>query len=243
MRADILTLFPGMFGGVLGESILGRAQAAGLLEVHTHNIRDYAQNKHHQADDYPFGGGQGMVMLAQPAVDCIHAVMAQSPQAKSIYLSPKGRVLTTAYAQELACLPALLLFCGHYEGVDQRIVDSCIDEEISIGDYVLTGGELPAMVLLDAVSRFIPGVLGCAHSAQEESHSDGLLEYPQYTRPAMFREQAVPEVLLGGHHANIQKWRRQQSLALTAARRPDMLQKAQLSPADLAFLEQLQGRE
>lgn len=221
MRIDILTLFPEMFPGVLDASMLGRARAAGLLDVRTHNIRDYADNKHKKTDDYPFGGGAGMVMMAQPIFDCVEQVLS-GESAHRILLTPRGKTLTSARARELAQLPRLLLLCGHYEGVDERAL-SLIDEELSIGDYVLTGGELPAMVLLDAVSRFIPGVLGSDESAEDESFSAGLLEYPQYTRPADFRGMQVPEILLSGHHANIQKWRRERALEKTRAARPDLL--------------------
>ena len=221
MRIDILTLFPEMFTGPMQASMLGRAQAAGLLELYTHNIRDYTDNKHRKADDYPFGGGAGLVMMVQPIVDCVAAVLGNE-QARRILLSPRGRRLTPALARELSLEPRLLLLCGHYEGVDERAM-SVIDEEISIGDYVLTGGELPAMVLVDCVSRFIPGVLGSSESAEDESFSEGLLEYPQYTRPADFRGMRVPEILLNGHHANIQKWRREQAIEKTREQRPELL--------------------
>ncbi len=223
MRIDILTLFPEMFAGVLTASMLGRAQAGGFLDIRTHNIRDYTDNRHKKADDYPFGGGAGLVMMAQPIFGCVDAVLSGA-SARRILLSPRGRVLTTALARELADEPRLLLLCGHYEGVDERVM-TIMDEEISIGDYVLTGGELPAMVLIDCVSRFIPGVLGCADSAEDESFNNGLLEYPQYTRPAEFRGLKVPEILLNGHHANIQAWRREQAYQKTLARRPDLLER------------------
>ena len=221
MKIDILTLFPEMFTGVFGSSMLGRAQANGLLEIHTHNIRDYADNKHRKTDDYPFGGGAGMVMMAQPIFDCMEAVQGDAP-AHRILLTPRGQLLTAKRAQELAKEERLILLCGHYEGVDER-VNTIIDEELSIGDYVLTGGELPAMVLVDCLSRFIPGVLGSEESALDESHADGLLEYPQYTRPADFRGMIVPEILQNGHHAKIQKWRHEQSLLKTKQMRPILL--------------------
>ena len=210
-----------MFTGVFGSSMLGRAQANGLLEIHTHNIRDYADNKHRKTDDYPFGGGAGMVMMAQPIFDCMEAVQGDAP-AHRILLTPRGQLLTAKRAQELAKEERLILLCGHYEGVDER-VNTIIDEELSIGDYVLTGGELPAMVLVDCLSRFIPGVLGSEESALDESHADGLLEYPQYTRPADFRGMIVPEILQNGHHAKIQKWRHEQSLLKTKQMRPILL--------------------
>ncbi len=210
-----------MFTGVFGSSMLGRAQANGLLEIHTHNIRDYADNKHRKTDDYPFGGGAGMVMMAQPIFDCMEAVQGDAP-AHRILLTPRGQLLTAKRAQELAKEERLILLCGHYEGVDER-VNTIIDEELSIGDYVLTGGELPAMVLVDCLSRFIPGVLGSEESVLDESHADGLLEYPQYTRPADFRGMIVPEILQNGHHAKIQKWRHEQALLKTKQMRPILL--------------------
>jgi len=224
LRIDVLTLFPEMFSGVLGSSMLGRAAANEILEFHTHDIRAYTDNKHRKTDDYPFGGGAGLVMMAQPIFDCMDAVCAQDARkAKRILLTPRGRLLSPDMARSLANEERLILLCGHYEGVDERVM-SLIDEEVSIGDYVLTGGELPAMVLIDCVSRFIPGVLGCSESAEDESHSgDGLLEYPQYTRPADFRGMSVPPVLLSGHHANIVKWRLEQSLSKTQQNRPELL--------------------
>ena len=221
MRIDILTLFPEMFGNVLGTSILGRAQAGGILDVRTHNIRDYADNKHRKTDDYPFGGGAGLVMMAQPIFDCMAAVCGEEHPHR-ILLTPRGKLLTSERARELSKLDRLVLLCGHYEGVDER-VNTLIDEEISIGDYVLTGGELPAMVLVDCLSRFIPGVLGSEESAEDESHANGLLEYPQYTRPASFRGLDVPEILLNGHHANIQKWRHKEAMEKTRKVRPCLL--------------------
>lgn len=240
MRIDILTLFPEMFPGVLDASMLGRARAAGLLDVRTHNIRDYADNKHKKTDDYPFGGGAGMVMMAQPIFDCVEQVLS-GESAHRILLTPRGKTLTSARARELAQLPRLLLLCGHYEGVDERAL-SLIDEELSIGDYVLTGGELPAMVLVDCVSRFVPGVLGSEDSAGDESFSDGLLEYPQYTRPASFRGMDVPEVLLNGNHALIARFRRDEALKLTYARRPELIEGIPLDKADKALLESLKNQ-
>ncbi len=221
MRIDVLTIFPEMFSGVFGASMLGRAQENGLLELHVHNIRDYTDNKHKKTDDYPFGGGAGMVMMAQPIFDCVDSVL-EGQKARRILLSPRGKTLDQKLAKELAGEERLLLLCGHYEGVDERVM-SIMDEEISIGDYVLTGGELPAMVLVDCLSRFIPGVLGSEESAEDESFADGLLEYPQYTRPADFRGMKVPEVLLNGHHAKIQQWRLEQARLKTALNRPDLL--------------------
>ena len=221
MRIDILTLFPDMFRGPFSESMLKRAQENGLLEIALHDIRAWADNKHSKADDYPFGGGAGLVMMAQPIFDAVAAVDPDH-EARRILLTPRGRLLTTERARTLAKHPRLLLLCGHYEGVDERVM-ALMDEEISIGDYILTGGELPAMVLVDAVSRFVPGVLGSGESAEEESFSRSLLEYPQYTRPAEFRGMAVPEVLLSGHAANIAAWRQAQALEKTRENRPELL--------------------
>ena len=221
MRIDILTLFPEMFAGPFSESMLGRAQENGLLSIAIHNIRDWADNKHSKADDYPFGGGAGLVMMAQPIFDAVEAV-DHDHEAHRVLLTPRGKLLTTARARELARCPRLLLLCGHYEGVDERVM-ALMDEEVSIGDYILTGGELPAMVLTDCVSRFVPGVLGKGESAEEESFSKGLLEYPQYTRPEEWHGRRVPEVLVSGHHANIKKWQDEQSVAVTKEKRPDLL--------------------
>ena len=221
MRIDVLTLFPDMFRGPFSESMLKRAQENGLLEIALHDIRAWADNKHSKADDYPFGGGAGLVMMAQPIFDAVAAVDPDH-EARRILLTPRGRLLTTERARTLAKHPRLLLLCGHYEGVDERVM-ALMDEEISIGDYILTGGELPAMVLVDAVSRFVPGVLGSGESAEEESFSRSLLEYPQYTRPADFRGMAVPEVLLSGHGANIAAWRQKQALEKTRENRPELL--------------------
>ncbi len=221
MRIDVLTLFSDMFRGPFSESMLKRAQENGLLEIALHDIRAWADNKHSKADDYPFGGGAGLVMMAQPIFDAVAAVDPDH-EARRILLTPRGRLLTTERARTLAKHPRLLLLCGHYEGVDERVM-ALMDEEISIGDYILTGGELPAMVLVDAVSRFVPGVLGSGESAEEESFSRSLLEYPQYTRPAEFRGMAVPEVLLSGHGANIAAWRQAQALEKTRENRPELL--------------------
>ena len=221
MRIDILTLFPEMFDCVLSASMLGRAQANGLIDIRVHNIRDYTDNKHRKADDYPFGGGAGLVMMAQPIYDCMDAVL-EGKTAHRILMTPRGRTLSQKIARELSEQDHLVLLCGHYEGVDERVMN-IIDDEISVGDYVLTGGELPAMVLVDCVSRLIPGVLGSEESAADESFSEDLLEYPQYTRPASFRGMDVPDVLLNGHHAKIQAWRQEQARLKTALNRPDLL--------------------
>lgn len=244
MRIDILTIFPEMFEGILSSSMLGRAAAAGILEFHVHNIRDYSLNKHHNTDDYPYGGGAGMVMMAQPIMDCIDAVTAMDGASpRRILMTPRGRQLSTELGRALSKEERILILAGHYEGVDERVMD-LIDDEISIGDYILTGGELPAMVLIDCLSRFIPGVLGSSESAEDESFSEGLLEYPQYTRPAEYRGKSVPEVLLNGNHAEIRKWRRRESLVKTAANRPDLIESAELTPAERAFVDSLdQGDE
>ncbi len=244
MKIDVLTLFPEMFSGVLGTSMLGRAAEKGLLSFGLHNIRDYSASKHKNTDDYPFGGGAGMVMMPQPIFSCLDAA-DPAHEAFRIVMAPRGRPLTTALARELAKKERLLLLCGHYEGIDERAMGE-MDMELSIGDYVLTGGELPAMVLIDCVSRFIPGVLGSSESAEEESFSAGLLEYPQYTRPAEFRGMAVPEVLLNGNHAHIARWRRQESFRLTWERRPELLEaldEALLDKGDRRFLAELKNQE
>lgn len=223
MRIDIATLFPEMCEAVLSESILGRARTSGFLTLQCWNIRDYTLDKHRRVDDVPYGGGRGMVMQADPIYRCYEAVCEQTHTIPHrIYMSPKGRVLTQQRALELAAMPHLFLLCGHYEGVDQRILNTIIDEEISIGDYVLTGGELPAMVLVDTVARMLPGVLPESLCFEEESHFNGLLEYPQYTRPAVWHGQEVPPVLLTGHHKNIADWRFAQSLEETKLKRPDL---------------------
>ena len=223
MRIDVATLFPEMCEAVLSESILGRARKKGCLDVNCWNIRDYTLDKHRRVDDVPYGGGRGMVMQADPIYRCYEAVCAQAQSVPHrIYMSPKGAVLTQQRALELAMMPHIFLLCGHYEGVDQRILDTVIDEEISIGDYVLTGGELPALVLIDTLARMLPGVLPENLCFEEESHFNGLLEYPQYTRPAVWHDQEVPPVLLTGHHKNIAEWRLKQSLAVTRENRPDL---------------------
>ena len=239
MKFVVLTLFPNMIRQALSYSVMGRAIEAGIIQVEAVDIRDYAHNRHNTVDDYPFGGGAGMVMLAQPILDAMAAVTGEHFRGRRIYMGPRGQTLTTAKARELAREEELVLLCGHYEGVDQRALDTCIDEEISIGDYILTGGELAAMVLTDCVARFIPGVLGSAESPEEESFSDGLLEYPQYTRPRELRGMEVPEVLLSGDHAKIRAWRHKESLRATRRFRPDLLEKATLTDKDRMLLEEM----
>jgi len=236
MTFKVLTIFPEMLRPMLEGSILGRAIAQGLIVVELIDIRPYSERKHKNTDDEPFGGGAGMVMLAQPIVD---AIEANPVKGRRIYLSPRGRTLNQRIVEELSKDEELLLLCGHYEGVDQRALDLAIDEELSIGDYVLTGGELGALVVIDAVSRLIPGVLGKAESSVDESFSSGLLEYPQYTRPREYRSLAVPDVLVNGNHAEINRWRRNESLRLTTARRPELLEGVTLDKKDRAFLETL----
>lgn len=228
MRIDIITLFPEMFTPVLGESIIGRAQKSGAIEIHCHQLRDYAFDKHRRVDDTPYGGGKGMLMKAEPIALCFEDICEKiGKRPHFVYMSPQGRTLTQQRLRELADIENICILCGHYEGVDQRLLDEFIDEEISIGDYVLTGGELPAMVFADALSRMVPGVLSDNECFTEESHFNGLLEYPQYTKPSVWRGKEVPEVLLSGHHANIARWQREKSLEVTLAKRPDLLQKAE----------------
>ena len=221
MRFDILTLFPNMFD-ILNESILGRAQEKNLININVVNIRNFSKDKHNKVDDTPYGGGAGMVMRADVVYDCYNSV--KTDDSKVIYLSQQGKTLDQDKVKELSKEKHLILLCGHYEGIDQRVIDEIVDEEISIGDYVLTGGELPAMVLIDSVSRYVEGVLN-KESIQEESFTDDLLEYPQYTRPEVFLGKKVPEVLLTGHHQNIEKWRKEQSIKITQSKRPDLMEK------------------
>jgi len=224
VRIDVLTIFPGAFVGPLDVSIIKRARDAGLLDLEIHDIREHATDKHRSVDDYPFGGGQGMVMRVDVLDRALEEVQSlDDERGLVVYLSPQGERLDDALVRELARHRRLVLVCGRYEGVDERFVEHCVDREVSIGDYILTGGELPAMVLIDAVTRHIPGALGDEASPEEESFADGLLEHPQYTRPAEYRGWQVPEVLLSGHHANIEKWRREQRLERTRQRRPDLL--------------------
>ncbi len=244
MRFDVLTVFPGMFSGPLTESILKRAQENGLLEVVLHDLRDFTADRHRSTDDSPFGGGAGMVMLAEPVARALEAVrgLSLTGQPRVIALTPAGRRFTQEVARELAGEEWLIFLCGHYEGIDERALALC-DEELSIGDYVLTGGELPALVVIDAVARLRPGVLGDDASAMEESFDGGLLEYPQYTRPAVWRGVPVPEVLLSGNHAAIRRWRRKEALRRTWLRRPDLLVGRRLSPEDERLLREVREEE
>ena len=226
MRFDILTLFPALCEGVLSESIIGRAQGAGLIEINAHNIRDFSKDKHRKTDDTPFGGGYGMVMTCQPIYDCYKSVIDSIPtenKTRVIYMSPKGKVFSHQKACELAQYDNLIFLCGHYEGVDQRVIDEIVDEEISIGDYVVTGGEIPACIVIDAVSRLIGGVLSDNECFENESCASGILEYPQYTKPREFMGREVPEILLSGDHKKIERWRLEEAVKITRERRPDML--------------------
>ncbi|MBQ7789307.1 MAG: tRNA (guanosine(37)-N1)-methyltransferase TrmD [Clostridia bacterium] len=227
MRFDILTIFPEMVNAVLDSSIIGRARQNGYIEVNTHDIREYTQNKHRKTDDTPYGGGKGMLMSTQPICDCYDAVTKSLPngRTKTIYASPRGRIFNHEVAKELAEYDNIIILCGHYEGIDERVIEEIVDEEISIGDYVLTGGEIPACIIVDAVSRLKDGVLSDKECYEKESVASGLLEYPQYTRPRVFRGKEVPEVLLSGHHENIEKWRLERSLEITKQRRPDLYEK------------------
>lgn len=240
MKFDILTLFPEMFRGPFDESIIRRGQDKGLIQIGLHQIRDFATDKHQTVDDSPYGGGAGMVMKPEPLAACIEAARQQNPQALVLLTSPKGVPLTHQLALDLATKPGLIIICGRYEGIDERVHELFVDLEVSIGDYVLSGGELAAMVVVDAVTRLVPGVLGSDESAATDSFSDGLLEYPQYTRPPEFNGLRVPEILLSGNHTLIAQWRRQQALQRTAAQRPDLLHTAPLTERDRAYLAQLE---
>ena len=247
MDIHILTLFPNMFQGPFEESIVGRAVERELARIHIHNIRDYTRNKHREVDDYPFGGGGGMVLKPEPlflGVEDVKSRIAegggpqQAAETPVVLLSPQGEVLTQDVVRDLTFHRDLILICGHYEGVDERVREHLIDREISIGDYVLSGGEIPAMVIVDALVRLIPGAVGDTSSLEDDSHASGLIQFPQYTRPAEYRGWPVPPVLLSGNHQEVQRWRHQQSLRRTLGRRPDLLAKASLSPEDRRFLEE-----
>ncbi|WP_438446809.1 tRNA (guanosine(37)-N1)-methyltransferase TrmD [Gorillibacterium sp. sgz5001074] len=250
MRIDVLTLFPEMFEGVFGSSILGKARDKGLVELHTMNFRDYSTNKHKTVDDYPFGGGGGMVLKPEPIFGAVEDLLqkaqaddgAPARKPRVILMCPQGEPFTQRKAEALSEEEHLVFICGHYEGYDERIRQHLVTDELSIGDYVLTGGELPAMVVIDSVVRLLPGVLGNESSAVTDSFSTGLLEYPHYTRPAKFRDWDVPEVLLSGHHENIEKWRRRQSLERTLRRRPELLERMELSKKDKEWLRELKER-
>lgn len=244
MRIDLLTLFPAMCEAVLSESIIGRARKAGFVTIACHDIRAFSKNKHRHVDDYPYGGGAGMVMQPDPIFDCFADLCGRlHTRPRLVYLTPQGRRFDQDTALRFSKLDNLCLLCGHYEGVDERVLEEIVDEEISLGDFVLTGGELPALCVADAVARLLPGVLAGEESWQEESIASGLLEYPQYTRPPVYHGRTVPEVLLGGHHAQIEDFRRKAALARTRARRPDLLETAALTEADGAFLQALHAAQ
>jgi len=240
LKFDVFSLFPEVFTPYLETSILKRARENQLLEVMLHNIRDWTTDRHHICDDMPYGGGGGMVMKPEPIFTAVENMLGSPPSCPVILLSPQGRVFTQVIAQELAQQSHLALLCGRYEGIDERVIEHLVTDEISIGDYVLSGGELPALVLIDAITRLLPGALGDPEGAWDDSHATGLLEYPHYTRPPEFRGWAVPEILLSGDHARITEWRRQQSLLRTRQRRPDLLDKANLSESDRDFLNSLE---
>lgn len=240
MRIDILTLFPAMCDTVMSESIIGRARQAGKVEINAIDIRDYTLDKHRRVDDKPYGGGMGMVMAPQPIYDCFQALCDEiGARPHLVYLTPQGKTLTQERVKELSKLDNIALLCGHYEGIDERVIEALEPEEISVGDYVLTGGELPALIVADSVARMLPGVLSDDECFEEESHYNSLLEYPQYTHPSSWQGREVPDVLLSGHHAKVEKWRREKSLERTYSRRPDMLDRAQLTKSDLEFLSKL----
>ncbi|MDO5123583.1 MAG: tRNA (guanosine(37)-N1)-methyltransferase TrmD [Eubacteriales bacterium] len=245
MRIDIITLFPEMCEAVLSESIIGRARKDKKVEIVCHQLRDFAFDKHRRVDDAPYGGGMGMLMMAEPIALCFENIcetLGKKPY--FVYMSPKGETITQQKVKTMAAEHEnICILCGHYEGVDQRVLDMYVDEELSIGDYVLTGGELPALVLADSLSRMLPGVLSSDECFELESHYNGLLEYPQYTRPEVWREEAVPPVLMSGHHANIEKWRRQEAIRITHERRPDILESAELSKKEALFLKSLEESE
>lgn len=244
MRIDIITLFPEMCEAVMSESIIGRARKAGAVEINCHQLRDFAFDKHRRVDDTPYGGGMGMLMLAEPIALCFEDICKQvGKRPHFIYMSPQGKTLTQSRIKELAQLDNVCLLCGHYEGVDERLLEEFVDEEISIGDYVLTGGELPALVLADSLARMIPGVLSDDECFEQESHYNGLLEYPQYTRPSVWRGREVPAVLMSGHHKNVEAFRREQSVIRTAKKRPELLEKAELTEKESFLVKELISEE
>ena len=243
MRIDIITVLPEMIEGFFNYSIMSRAQKKGIADVHIHNLRDYAYDRYRKVDDYPFGGCAGMVMKIEPIDRCISALKAERDYDEVIFTSPDGEQFNQKMANTLSLSQNLIILCGHFKGIDYRIREHLITKEISIGDYVLTGGELAAMVAIDCIARFIPGVLGSSESAETESFSDGLLEYPQYTRPAEFRGMKVPEVLLNGNHALIERWRRDRAIELTLSRRPELMEHVELNKKDIAFIQSIKKDE
>lgn len=248
MIIKVMTLFPEMFTGPLGSSIIQRAKEREIIDLEYVNIRDFADNKHKKVDDYPYGGGPGMVMTPQPIFDCYDYVVStldlkENEKPRVIYLSPKGKTFNQQMAIEFSKEKSIIMICGHYEGIDQRVIDEIVTDEISIGDYVLTGGEIPAMVIIDTVARLVPGVLSQNQSYEDESFYSGLLEYPQYTRPVKFKDLEVPQILVSGDHRKIDEWRREKSLELTYKRRPDLLQKTELSDKDKVFLNSIKDNK
>ncbi len=239
----VLTLFPEMIEQTLSYSITGRAINDGLINVEAINIRDFIKDKHRHVDDYPYGGGAGMVMQPQPIYDAYKSIGERAEGSRVLYMSPQGRTFDQSMAEELSKEESIVILCGHYEGVDERVIEEIVTDEVSIGDFVLTGGELAAVTIIDAVSRLVPGVLNKEESHENESFSDGLLEYPQYTRPPEFMGRQVPDILLSGHHANIDKWRREQSIIRTYDKRPDLLEKAELTDKEKKFVQQLKNKE
>jgi len=243
MIFDVLTIFPEIFKSPLSESLIKKALDKGLIQIRVWNLRDFTEDKHHMTDDYPYGGGAGMVMKPEPVFRAVEEIKAQTPGAQSILLTPQGEKFHQRLARELSEHKHWILVCGRYEGLDERVRLGAVDREISVGDYILNGGEIPALVFIEVISRYVPGFLGSKASVEEESFADGLLEYPQYTRPPVFREMRVPEVLLSGNHAEIQRWRRKESLRRTYLRRPDLLERARLTKEDLVYLAELKGQQ
>lgn len=243
MNIDIATLFPEMLESYLTQSVVGRARAKDIFTVNCHNIRDYTKDKHRRVDDTPYSEQKGMLMQCDPIYNCYCAVTEGKPKPHVIYMSPQGKTLTQQRARELSQLDSIFILCGHYEGVDERIIETIVDEEISVGDYVLTGGELPALVLVDCVVRMLDGTLSQPDCYEDESHYNGLLEYPQYTRPEVWHDMTVPPVLLSGHHANIKKWRHEQAVLNTYKKRPELLEKLKLSPEDLAIIHKYKNSD
>lgn len=243
MNIDIATLFPEMLESYLTQSVVGRARAKDIFTVNCHNIRDYTKDKHRRVDDTPYSEQKGMLMQCDPIYNCYCAVTEGKPKPHVIYMSPQGKTLTQQRARELSQLDSIFILCGHYEGVDERIIETIVDEEISVGDYVLTGGELPALVLVDCVVRMLDGTLSQPDCYEDESHYNGLLEYPQYTRPEVWHDMTVPSVLLSGHHANIKKWRHEQAVLNTYKKRPELLEKLKLSPEDLAIIHKYKNSD
>ncbi len=238
MKIEVLTIFPGFFNSPLENGVIRRAIDAGILEFGTVDLRDFTHDRHRTTDDRPFGGGEGMVMTPGPIFEAIDALRAEGPTPHVVMMTPRGRVLDHEFAKELSCRERLVFLCGRYEGIDERVAQACVDSELSIGDYVLSGGETAALVAIEVITRFVPGVLGCGTSAEHDSFATGLLEHPQYTRPREYRGMRVPEVLLNGNHAEIERWRRKKSLEITARRRPDLLHKAELSGEEIRFLKE-----